>query len=177
MRINVDLCDNNDLGVVIYSFPMKYHPISDPDYFRNRDYIGEPHWNRKFIRAIQAVLNSTHGKIGRGKTFFEAAFGKDIEEYRKILWMPEALIIQRYKYDKEKRIEYYGNKPTPYDDVDEETGNITLEWWTKFSALNTEQRILAEKIIAEHNFTDEAINVTDKKIQEVLKYYQIKRDK
>ncbi len=60
MRLNIELCE--DLGISIYSFPMKYHPIDDPDYFRNRDYIGKPHWNRKFIRAIQAVLNSTHGK-------------------------------------------------------------------------------------------------------------------
>jgi hypothetical protein len=67
MKINVDLCE--ELGVTVYSFPMKYHPIDDPKYFRNRDYIGK-HWNRKFIRAIQAVLNATKGKIGRGKSFF-----------------------------------------------------------------------------------------------------------
>jgi Fe-S oxidoreductase len=175
MSMNVNLCD--ELGIAIYSFPMKYHPINDPEYFRNRDYIGKPHWNRKFIRAIQAVLNSTHGKIGRGKTFFEAAFGKDIEEYRKILWMPEALIIQRYKYDEEKRREYYGENPTPYDDVNKETGRITLDWWAKFNALNSEQRVIIERIITEHNFTDEAVDVVDKEIKEVLKYYQIKRDK
>ena len=63
MRLNVDLCE--ELGVTIYSFPMKYHPISDPAYFKNRDYLGE-RWNRKFIRAVQAVLNSTKGKIGKG---------------------------------------------------------------------------------------------------------------
>ena len=62
MKINVDLCEK--LGVTIYSFPMKYHPISDPAYFKNRDYLGK-HWNRKFIRAVQAVLNSTKGKIGK----------------------------------------------------------------------------------------------------------------
>lgn len=174
MRLNVDLCEK--LGVTIYSFPMKYHPIDDPAYFRNRDYIGEPHWNRKFIRAIQAVLNSTHGKIGKGKTFFEAAFGKDIEEFHKILWMPEALIIQRYKYDKQKRDEYYGNKPTPYDDVDEKTGNITSDWWKKFNSLNADQRLQIESIIAEGKFTDEDINVSDKDIKEVLSFYQIQRD-
>ncbi len=174
MRLNVNLCE--ELGIAIYSFPMKYHPIDDPEYFRNRDFIGQPHWNRKFIRAIQAVLNSTHGKIGRGKTFFEAAFGKDIEEFHKILWMPEALIIQRYKYDKEKRIEYYGDNPNPYDNVDEETGNITASWWAEFNSLNDKQREMAQKIIVEHKFTDDDINVDDIKIQEVLAYYQIKRD-
>ncbi len=75
MRINVDLCEK--LGITIYSFPMKYHPIDNPKYFKNRDFIGE-HWNRKFIRAIQAVLNSTKGKIGRGIEFFEEAFGKNV---------------------------------------------------------------------------------------------------
>ena len=173
LRLNVDLCEK--LGIAIYSFPMKYHPIDDPKYFRNREYIGRPHWNRKFIRAIQVILNSTHGKVGRSKTFFEAAFGKNLEEFNKILWMPEELITQRYKYDKEKRYEYYGDKPTPYDD-DEETGKITSEWWAKFNDLNVEQRETVEGIIAEHKFTDDDISVGDKEIKSVLKYYQIKRN-
>ena len=174
MRLNIELCE--EFGVTIYSFPMKYHPIDEPDYFRNRDYIGKPHWNRKFIRAIQSVLNSTHGKIGRGLTFFEAAFGKNLDEFHKILWMPEALIIHRYKYDKQKRMEYYGIKPTPYDDVDEATGNITANWWSKFNALNAKQRKLAELVIVEHRFTDTDINVHDKQVKDVLLFYQIKRD-
>lgn len=174
MRLNIDLCEK--LRVTIYSFPMKYHPIDDPTYFRNRDYIGKPHWNRKFIRAIQAVLNSTHGKIGRGLTFFNAASGENVDEFHKILWMPEALIIQRYKYDKQKRDEYYGGKPTPYDNVDEETGYVTADWWAKFNALNTAQRKQAEIIISEHHFTDEDIDVEDENVKSVLKFYQIKRD-
>lgn len=173
MKLNIDLCD--ELRIAIYSFPMKYHPIDDPDFFRNRDYIGQPHWNRKFIRAIQAVLNSTHGKIGRGKPFFEAAFGRDIEEYRKILWMPEALIIQRYKYDIDKRNAYYRGKPTPYDDVDEETGMTTSSWWSKFSALDAEQRVIAERIIAQNRFTDDDTSTEDEEIKKVLSYYRIKR--
>jgi hypothetical protein len=71
LRLNIELCE--ELDVSIYSFPMKYHPIDDPAYFSNRDFIGKA-WNRKYIRAVQAVLNSTHGKIGRSKSFFEAAF-------------------------------------------------------------------------------------------------------
>jgi hypothetical protein len=155
---------------------MKYHPIDNPEYFRNRDYIGT-HWNRKFIRTIQAVLNSTHGKIGRGETFFKAAFGADIQEYHRILWMPEALIIQRYKYDKDKRIEYYGEgNKTPYDDVDEATSNTTPSWWAKFNALTPVQRSLAEKIIAENQFADEDINAGDEQVKNILEFYQIKRD-
>ena len=79
LKLNVDLCEELDIN--IYSFPMKYHPIEDPKYFSNRDYIGK-HWNRKFIRTIQAILNTTKGKDGKGKKFFEKAFGKDEEEYK-----------------------------------------------------------------------------------------------
>ncbi|MDR0744623.1 MAG: hypothetical protein LBE97_01565, partial [Holosporales bacterium] len=82
LNLNLELCEKfQDQGVSIYSFPMKYHPIKDQMYFRNREYIGT-HWNRKYIRAVQAVLNSTKGKIGRGKTFFEEAFGSNLEEFQ-----------------------------------------------------------------------------------------------
>lgn len=101
LRINVELCDK--YGISIYSFPMKFHPIRktsemDKDYSHNRDYIGML-WNRKYIRAIQAVLNSTKGKIGRGTSFFKKAFGENIEEYHKLLEMPESMIIYRYFFE------------------------------------------------------------------------------
>lgn len=152
MKINVDLCE--ELGATIYSFPMKYHPIDDPAFFRNRDYIGV-NWNRKFIRAIQAVLNATKGKIGRGKSFFEEAFGKDIDEFNKILWMPEAFIIHRFKYK----------------------DNLTIEWWEKFSALNEDQLLSAKTIIADNIFTVDTIrDDLDNDVLEVLEYYKIQRD-
>ena len=150
MKINIDLCD--ELGVTIYSFPMKFHPIDDPKYFKNRDYIGK-HWNRKFIRAVQAVLNSTKGKIGRGKSFFEEAFGKDIDEFHKILWMPEAFIIHRFKYK----------------------DNLTAEWWEKFNSLD-EMQLNRLKAIVAVNVFDENIATGDPSIDEVLRYYQVRRD-
>jgi hypothetical protein len=101
----------------------------------------------------------------------------NVDEFRKILWMPEALIIQRYKYDEEKRREYYGDKPTPYDAIDVVTGRTTPDWWEKFNALNKKQREQIEQLIAEHDFSDDVVDVADKEIKEVLKYYQIKRDK
>lgn len=95
MKINVDLCD--ELNINIYSFPMKYHPLSG-EYSHNRDYIGE-HWNRKYIRAVQAVLNSTKGSIGKGKSYFEKAFGKSPEEYLTLLEMPDTYIIYRFFFE------------------------------------------------------------------------------
>lgn len=147
MKINVDLCE--ELGVTIYSFPMKYHPISDPIYFYNRDFIGT-HWNRKFIRAVQAVLNATKGKIGRGKSFFEEAFGQDIEGFMDILWMPEAFITYRFKYKE----------------------NLTREWRHAFKQLSIEQLYVAKQIIAKNNFSDEVIrSCCDDSIKKVLMYY------
>ena len=101
LKINVDLCD--ELQISIYSFPMKFHPIRktdemDEDYSHNRDYIGV-HWNRKYIRAIQAILNSTKGKIGRGTSFFHKAFGTNLDEYHKLLEMPETMIIYRFFFE------------------------------------------------------------------------------
>ena len=98
LRINVELCD--ELDVNIYSFPMKYHPIRKgkddaEDLSHNRDYIGK-HWNRKYIRAIQAILNSTKGKVGKGITFFLEAFGNDETEYMELLEMPETFILYRF---------------------------------------------------------------------------------
>ncbi|AET67997.1 hypothetical protein Desor_2423 [Desulfosporosinus orientis DSM 765] len=171
MKLNVELCE--ELGVTIYSFPMKYHPIDDPDYFNNRDYIGI-HWNRKFIRAIQAVLNATKGKIGRGKTFFEEAFGCNVDEFRKILWMPEAMIIYRYKYDQIKREQYSklkGKKIQYEDECD-----LTNEWWQKFKSLTDEQSTKLKKIVSKNHFTKEDHNCSDAKILEVLEYYKLKRD-
>lgn len=171
MKLNIGLCE--ELSVTIYSFPMKYHPIDDPDYFNNRDYIGIQ-WNRKFIRAIQAVLNATKGKIGRGKTFFEEAFGCDVDEFRKILWMPESMIIYRYKYDKIKREQYNKLKGTEvhYEDECDQTN----EWWQKFNSLTDEQSTTLKAIVGKNRFTEEDCKTNDVAILEVLEYYKLKRD-
>ena len=168
MRINVDLCE--ELGITIYSFPMKYHPIDDPKFFDNRDFIGE-HWNRKFIRAVQAVLNSTKGKIGRGVSFFEEAFGKDVEEFNKILWMPETFIIYRRIYDAQLR-ERLAER---YTTVTEHDCDLANEWWQKFQALPNEKQNIAKSIIAMNKFRDGDYQCEDDEILAVLEYYKISR--
>lgn len=102
LLINVKLCD--ELNVNIYSFPMKFHPIRKnddswtEDFSHNRDYIGK-YWNRKYIRAIQAILNSTKGKVGRGESFFYKAFGNTENEFLELLEMPETFILYRYFFE------------------------------------------------------------------------------
>ncbi len=95
LKINIDLCE--ELKINIYSFPMKFHPITGEDRF-NRDFLGV-YWNRKYIRAIQAILNAIKGKVGRGKEFFEKAFGSNEDEFFKILEMPETMILYRYFFE------------------------------------------------------------------------------
>ena len=166
LRMNVELCD--ELGASIYSFPMKYHPINDPEFFSNRDYIGK-HWNRKFIRAVQAVLNSTKGKIGRGKAFFEEAFGRDVEEFWRILWMPEEFIIFRRKYDADLRARLADR----YKNHSDEDNDLANEWWEKFNRLPEDKLEIVKSIVAKNKFGDNDINCDDSEILEVLNYYRI----
>ena len=168
LRMNVDLCE--ELNATIYSFPMKYHPINDKAFFMNRDFIGE-HWNRKFIRAVQAVLNSTKGKIGRGVEFFEEAFGRDIEEFHKILWMPETFIIYRRKYDANLRLRL-ADRYTNHSPDDNDKAN---EWWEKFRNLSPAQLEIAQKIISANKFEDGDYVCEDKAVADVLSYYKITR--
>ena len=164
MRINVDLCE--ELGVAIYSFPMKYHPISDPNYYNNRDFVGK-HWNRKFIRTIQAVLNSTKGKVGPGVEFFEEAFGSNIDEFRKLLWMPEKFIVFRRKYDANLR-KRLAKKYTVFSEEDNDLAN---EWWRDFNGLPPEKLDIAKNIISKNRFRDGDYECDDPEIINVLSYY------
>ena len=128
LRINVDLCEQ--LNVNIYSFPMKYHPISG-EHSHDRDYIGQ-YWNRKYIRAVQAILNATKGKIGRGVSFFEKAFGKNIEEYHRLLEMPETMIIYRYFFEW-LDLEDARNIAKSIWGNDEICESSVSSWWKKFN--------------------------------------------
>jgi hypothetical protein len=166
MKRTIELCD--ELGVVIYSFPMKYHPIDDPNYFRNREYIGK-YWCRKYIRAVQAVLTATHGKIGRGTQFFEAAFGHDELQFEEILNMPEVLIIRRFEHDSVMRERYPEYARSDY------IGTTTDEWRHKYYALSDSDRKTALRIIKKNIFTDAVIEKTNEAVQSVLRYYQLQR--
>ena len=150
-RLEMNVLLAEELNVRIYSFPMKYHPIQDPAYFKSRDYLGR-HWNRKFIRSIQAILNSTKGKIGCGKSYFYEAFGKNEDEFFKLMYMPESMIIYRFYY--------------------KENGE-TDKWWNEFNSLSDEQWIEAKKIIEDCVFTDIDCLTDDPQIKHLLQYYAV----
>ncbi len=151
LRLNIILCE--ELDVDIYSFPMKYLPISDPDYFKNRNFIGK-YWSKKFIRTIQSILNSTGGKVGHSKDFFFKAFGKDEYEFNLLLYMPEDMIINRLFY---------------------ENNGITQKWIDDYTSLSEVDRIYVNKIIESNIFTDDIIKHKNKRIENVLSYYLMKQ--
>ena len=162
LKINVELCD--ELGVNIYSFPMKYHPLTkgandDEDYSHNRDYIGR-HWNRKYIRAIQAILNSTKGKVGRGKEFFMEAFGKTEDEYFELLEMPETFILYRFFF------KWLDSKGLQGTDHWRKTWNLCK------SSLNDYEWKEVLEIIHINNFTETEINKVENPLSKgLLGYY------
>lgn len=147
MRINVDLCEQ--LNVSIYSFPMKYHPISG-EHSHDRDYIGQ-YWNRKYIRAVQAILNATKGKIGRGVSFFEKAFGRNEEEFMELLIMPETFILFRFFF------EHLG---------------YTQKWRELMSQLSFQEREELYPIIFKNNFNHIEDLTTNPKFLHILQYYR-----
>ena len=147
LRVNVDLCET--LDVSIYSFPMKYHPIRN-EHSHDRDYIGE-HWNRKYIRAIQAILNATKGKIGRGVSFFEKAFGRNEEEYMELLIMPETFLLFRFFF------EHLG---------------YTQQWREAMSELTDAEREELYPIIFKNDFNHIDELTENEKFRHILKFYK-----
>ncbi|MBR7127303.1 MAG: hypothetical protein IKD09_01815 [Lentisphaeria bacterium] len=109
---------------------------------------------------------------GRGVDFFEEAFGRDVEEFMKILWMPETFIIYRRIYDADLRHRLAGK----YSTVTKHDCNLANEWWDKFTALSPDQMQKAKEIIAVNKFKGEEFECSDEQVLEVLNYYKITRD-
>ena len=51
MGLNVDL--NEELGIRIFSFPMRYQPVTRPD----RGHVGK-NWNSYYLRSMQVILQA-----------------------------------------------------------------------------------------------------------------------
>lgn len=112
LRVNIKL--NEELGIQIFSFPMKYSPISETD----RTYIGK-NWCKKYIRAISAILQVTKGVVAAGSNFFYKAFGNSLDEYFELLAMPRELIMFRSYFEK---------------------NGTTQKWLTLYRELSDEQK-------------------------------------
>lgn len=145
LKVNIEL--NEELGIKIFSFPMKYSPISETD----RTYIGV-NWCKKSIRAISAILQVTRGVVAAGSSFFYKAFGKDLDEYHELLAMPRELIMFRSHF--------------------EENGT-TDKWRELYRNLNEEQKERLMKLVS-LDVTKLRNTPWPNDLASILEYYLIK---
>lgn len=149
-RLKINIVLNKELGLKIYSFPMKFIPL----YAKDRSHIDEPRWNWQFIRGVQRILNVLKGTVMTAEDFFYRAFGQNEEEFITILHMPEGIIMNRGK----------------------EPQSDEKEWIQKFNDLtaNEKQKLL---VILCGNRTDKkklleaAAKIKDLKIKKILEFY------
>lgn len=100
MRLNVTL--NEELGIRIFSFPMRYQPVTRPD----RGHVGK-RWNPYYLRSMQIILQATHGIVSGAPDYFRSAFGDTYGEFEGILLRPHHYIFNRAWYERhEGRAEY-----------------------------------------------------------------------
>jgi hypothetical protein len=87
----INLYNKNKNKFSAFSFPMKYAPIDEKD----RSYVGK-FWNKKYLSAINIILNVTKGVVAKELDFFYEAYGSNKEEYLQILTMPDEFIRFRH---------------------------------------------------------------------------------
>ena len=145
LKINIEL--NRELGIQIFSFPMKYSPINRTD----RSYIGV-NWTKKSIRAISAILQVTKGVVAAGSDFFYKAFGNTLEEYFELLAMPRELIMFRHHF--------------------EEIGT-TAEWKKLYQSMSDEQKKELMEFTS-HTVAELKQTPCPEQFREILPYYLIK---
>jgi hypothetical protein len=143
LRINVLL--NEELGTKIYSFPMKYIPLSAKD----RSFIGK-NWNKKLLRGIQCILLATRGLISPRREFFEAAFGANYTEFLRISYMPEEYIINRRRHE----------------------NNGAFDWQNIYKKLTKSEMATFVNIIGPNRFNkDDIAKLSSQKLKTLLSHY------
>jgi len=151
LKINVEL--GKQLKVAIFSFPMKYIPLFGEE-AKHRRFIGE-HWNRKFIRAVQCILNATKGIVAPGYEFFFMAFGQDLDSFMELLYMPEPYIINRNYFEK---------------------NGMTQRWREDFNSLEELEKIRAKEIIKTNDFQNIYSLTDNNKILRLLSHYSLHKE-
>lgn len=152
LKINISLNEEFEkigYNTRVWSFPMKFTPVRGEEAI-TRKFVGS-HWNKKLLRGIQCVLLATHGIVGPKKHFFEEAFGKDFDEFKRILLMPEVFIISRFENQKRAKL---------------------LQ--TRIRKLSESEREELDSIIYNNEFSNIQELTKDKKLLNILKYYQLK---
>ena len=92
MRLNIAL--NEELKIRIWSFPMRYQPVT----LKDRSHVGK-FWNKYYLRSFQIMLQATHGLVSGNPSFFNRAYGGDKHEFERLLSQPHAFIFHREHYE------------------------------------------------------------------------------
>ncbi|RWG50496.1 MAG: radical SAM protein [Mesorhizobium sp.] len=149
MRLNVTL--NEELGVRIWSFPMRYQPTARPD----RGHVGQK-WTRYQLRSMQIVLQATHGVVSGAPDFFKRAFGDTAEEYERILLRPHDFIFNREWYER------LGGQ-AEFD-----------EYQSQFSRLDSYERAELLELLSScdpRDFANLTTQATSARVKNVLRFY------
>lgn len=149
MHLNVAL--NEELGVRIWSFPMRYQPTDLPD----RSHVGE-HWTRYQLRSLQTILQATHGVVSGEPDFFKRAFGSTVAEFEDILLRPNHYIFNRDWYER-----FEGREE--FDEYRSAISKLSL----------SERRELLELVSSRdpRNFDQLPASASSKAIREALRFY------
>ena len=92
MRLNISL--NEEMGIRIWSFPMRYQPVT----LKDRSHVGK-NWNRYHLRSFQIMLQATRGIVSGNPSFFRRAYGADKHAFVRLLGLPHAFIFHREYYE------------------------------------------------------------------------------
>ena len=121
MRLNIDL--NEELGIRIWSFPMRYQPVT----LKDRSHVGKK-WNRYYLRSFQIMLQATKGVVSGSPSFFRRAYGENAEEFERLLRLPHAFIFHREYFEdgegKAQRDEYESLRRSLSDSQEEEFARL-----------------------------------------------------
>ena len=147
MLLNVKL--NEELGIRIYSFPMRYQPTDRPD----RGFVGEK-WSKYSLRSMQVILQATHGIVSGNPEFFYRAFGESSEDFKELLTRPQHFIFNREYY------ENYEGKPE-FDDY-----TIQMK-----SLSNSEKEELNVELSKTTPGNFHEIKFSNHKLQRILSFY------
>lgn len=92
MRLNISL--NEELGIRIWSFPMRYQPVT----LKDRSHVGK-RWNRYYLRSFQIMLQATRGVVSGNPSFFLRAYGENSAEFERLLGLPHSFIFHREYFE------------------------------------------------------------------------------
>ena len=150
MRLNVAL--NEELGIRIFSFPMRYQPVTR----RDRGFIGEK-WNSYFLRSLQLILQATHGIVSGNPEYFKHAFGDTYSEFEDLLFLPHHFIFNRSWYEQRDGKDEY------------------LDFKNIFNKLSDSEKLELKEFLCRfktNSFDDEFEVLPRGKIMNIAKFYK-----